>query len=251
MSYIGQRIARRRNTRVVRKIPMQGLGGVLDFLGAAVSPLTAISDVFSSRTVADQTACVAQADQITTALDAKWYGIAQNWNPTGRFSPSDMNAAVAATIKTLSDAQVAVMFAPQSASDAGMMISQSLGELNDKLKAAAQYTAAVGQAQSTGATVIDSPGFKNWITSSLVVASGAFATRAILDCNVSWLQKASDYMDQVWAVVSKIVDVAIKAGETAINVVDDTLSAYTYIKWGAVALAAYWLLTKVKKSANA
>lgn len=251
MSYIGQRIARRQ--KVVRRTRPRppAMGGLLEFLGAALTPATAIGAVLARRTVADQTACLAQADQVTAALDAKWYGIAQNWNPTGRFSPSDMNAAVAATIKTLNDAQVAVMFAPQSAEDAGMVISQSLGEINEKLKAAAQYTQAIGQAQATGATVIDSPGFKTWVTSSLVVASGGFATRAILDCNISWLQKASDYMDQVWAVVSKIVDVAIKAGETVLDVADDTLDAYKYLKWGALALGAYWILTKVKKSANA
>lgn len=250
MSYISNRIQRRR--QVMRRVqqPPPALGGILSFIigGTAGS---AVADVLGRRTVDDQTACLAQANEATAALDAKWYNIAQNWNPTGNFTPADMNATIAATVKTLADAQIAAMFAPKSAEDAGEMIAQSLDEINDKLKAMAPYAEAVVRAQQTGATVITSPGFKDWVTKSLVVASGAFAVRAMLDCNMTWLYKAQDYMDQVWAVVSKVVDVVIKVGETAVDVVGDTMDAYKYLKWGALALGAFWIITKVKKSANA
>jgi len=260
VSYIGNRLVRRRRViyvpraaKVVKGKPsLHGLGGLADDIFGTVfglGPAQAIANVFTQK--GEDPSCIAQADAATAKLDATWQNIAQNWNPTGNFSPTDMDNAISMVVKTLSDAQVALQFAPPSTADSGDVISQALGDINTKLQQMAPYAQAVTNAKASGASVINSPNFKTWITTSLVVASAAFATRAVLDCNVSWMDKAQQWFDQVSAVVMKIVDVVITAGETAIDVVGDAFDLMKYIKWGALAVGAYWLYTKFKKPAHA
>lgn len=212
---------------------------------AGTAPPSATVDVITS----DSTECLPAADAATAALDAKWYDIAQNWNPTGNFSPADMDKAITATVKALSDAQVAVMFAPQTTRDAGEQIAQAIDSIGKRLQQMAPYATAVQDAKNTGATVINSPNFKQWITGSLVDVSAAYATRAVLECQVSWLQTAQDAIDAVRSIVMRMVDVVVKAADTVLNVTDDIFDAYKYIKYGAIALGVWWLVNKMKKSA--
>lgn len=228
---------------------MPAMGDFLDFLLGGGTPSSAIANTLKNMkpNYEDQLKCIGDANAATAALDAKWYDIAQNWNPTGNFKPSDMSAMLNATFKLLSDAQVAVMFAPHTTADAGEQISQALGDLNTKMKEAAPYQEGVTNAQASGADVINAPGFKDWVTSAMVVASGAYAVRAVMECNVSWLQKVSDAIDAVKAIVMRVVDVAITGAETVLDVVDDAFSAYKYIKWIALGGAALWLVLELKK----
>lgn len=248
MTYISNRI-RARHRHIARARP--ALSGITDVVTDLFisTPGAIVASIFREK--GEDPNCITIADTSTAALDAKWQNIAQNWNPTGRFSPSDMNAAITMVVKVLSDAQVAVNFAPPSTSDSGDLISQALDDINKRLQQMAPYAQAVTQAQASGATVINSPNFKTWITTSLVAASGAFATRAVLDCRADWIDKASSWFDQVTSVVMKIVDVVETAAETTIDVVGDTFSMLQYVKWVALGVGAWWLWANVLKPKRA
>lgn len=247
MTYIAKRRRQMSRRTAARHQPLSGL---FDLISGTGNPAAEIREIVQPSFTSDSTECLPNADAATAAIDARWQDIAQNWNPTGNFAPSDMDAAITATIKALSDAQVTVMFAPKTTSDAGEMIAQSIDDIGKKLRQAAPYATAVQDAKNTGATVINSPGFKTWITTSLVVVSAAYATRAVLDCQLSWLNTAANVIDSVRAVVMRIVDIVVKAADTVLEVVDDTLDAYKYIKYGAIAVGAIWLLTKLKSSSS-
>lgn len=246
----------RRHRSVVRtrrgRPALSGVTDVLETLGlAAVSPAVAIGRVLGHAAISasrtDSSECLPAADAATATIDAKWQEISKTWNPNGNFSPADMNKVVTEVFRALNVARIDVTFSPHSTSDAGDVISQALDDIGKKLDQGATYVQAVKQAQDQGVNVISSPGFKDWVVTSYIAVSTAYATRAVLECDVSWLQKVSDFLDAIGQVVSRVVDIAIKAGDTALDIVDDTLDAYKYIKWGAVAVGVWWILNEMKK----
>ncbi len=260
MTYLATRI--RRNARVrprslgdtftdmVNAIPAT-LGIEPSSPSDATLPL--IAALKANGTITDDTTqedCLAAANASVASLDAKWYAISKTWNPVGNFSPADMNTVIATTMEGLTNAKIAVTLSPHNTGDAADTINQAVSEVDRWLNAVQPYLQALVNAKAANATVVKAPGFKTWVIQSMIAMSSAYVVRSVQECNVTWLNTVSDYFDKIIAVAMRVVDIAIKAGDVALDVVGDTLDAYKYVKWAAVGVGA-WLLIQWMKKAKA
>lgn len=233
MTYLPTKRPRKRMTKPQTR---QAMGGLLDFLFGAATPGAEIAQAIEDD-ASTQVACTLQADTQTANLDALMQQIATTWNPVGNYAPGDMNKASAAVYGMLEQAKVAVINSPNTTGDAPDMISQALDDITKYENRGIQYQQAIAQAMAAGTQVIAAPQFKDWVTASLVAASGAFATRAVLDCNVTYLDTAYSYMQQVWGVVQTIADVVVNAASTVLNVVDNTAKIADFLSSNLIPIA--------------
>ena len=117
------------------------------------------------------------------------------------------------------------------------------------------YVKAVADARAAGINAVNAPAFKSFVISSMRSISDAYVTATVLQCRYSWIEKwldkAYNAMASIGAVAAKIVGVALKVGEAAINAVDTAGSIaaaiVTYAPYAALGLGAYLLYHFVKK----
>lgn len=195
-----------------------------------------------------ETGCLNQANQSAAVVDtdAKIDDLARNWNPTGYYSPADIYTAMKSVTDAITSARAALIGAVLSTSDAAQQVAQAQAYLNRSTERAAVYTAAIANAKASGISAINAPGLKQWVLESMVNVGQAFTTVAMLQCNSSWLDTAASVLSAVWGVVKRIAGIVLKVGETVLDAADDVLDLYKVLKWGALGVGAFILVSKLR-----
>jgi hypothetical protein len=194
-----------------------------------------------------QAGCLADANAQVANLDNKTYDLDKTWNPTGFYAPADIQKIVLENMALISNATDVVGSAPLSTSDAQAQVQDALGKLFDQGQKALIFTQAVTDARAKGVTAINAQGLKKWVIDSMQASSSALVTAAVMSCNTPWLASAimtmAPFWDRVVQIAKAIVGVVIAAGEQIITVASDLADLWPIIKWGALALGAFWAYT--------
>jgi hypothetical protein len=249
-------VARRRRARRGQ----QALGGVLDSIwGALGAPSNAITSAVRDYGQGKTQECLAAADQYTAQLDAKMYALAQQWNPNPAFVPADVLAILGSVSNVMVQAQTRLLTTPWNTGDATAVIAQAMGDLNKQIQDATRFTNAVAQAKATGSPYVNAPDIKDWVLQSMIATSQAYAVAFIETCDVTWLERVLQSVDDVLNSVPHYVGVAIEAavnaavaaGTAVVDVASGAFSIVSFLgKYGlylALAGGGYYAYTKYKK----
>lgn len=193
----------------------------------------------------------ANASPSVAAIDAKTEDLARNWKPTGFYKPSEVQSILTSLLVANTQARAVLGTAPLSTGDAQTMIKQAHAYLDRNQERAKIYQTALANAASSGTTVIDAPGLKDWVLKSMVNISQAYVTAAVLSCRSTWLDTAANVITGIWNTAKRVVGIIIKAGDTLLKVADDAFDLYPYIKWGAIGLGAYLIYDRIIKRRRA
>lgn len=187
------------------------------------------------------------------AIDQQIDQLGKTWNPTGYFRPADLQALLDTLATEAEAAGAALAAAPRSTSDATAMINQAFADLIRRYRDRSYaYSNAVAQARAMAANVVDAPGLKDFVLSSMRAISDAYVTATVMQCMQSWLEKWLDRaykaMATIGAVAYRIIGVAINAGEKIVKAVDDAFDLLKYAKYGLVAVGALFVYREFRRS---
>lgn len=212
----------------------------MSFLSTLLSIPTGVDVDALTETIAQQkeVSCVINANQSPAVadIDAKTTDLAKNWNPTGYFTPDEVDTIVEQIRHADATAAAQVILAPKSTSDADQAVKQALAYLTRNDTRGQVYTDAANQARQQGVRAVYAPGLKAWVTNSLVNISQAYATMAALSCQVTWLDAAAAAITTVWNAVKAIGGVVLGAGEAAIKAVEGIAAILPYVPWVLLAI---------------
>lgn len=249
MSY--HRRNRKALSRYRSRAPMGGLfDDVLDVL--TPSAFTAYKAVKASASV-DQVDCLNKANGSAAVerIDTAVHNLATNWKPSGKFGVQDFVNMAGWVAGQNIPAQVALVGAPRSASDSQTMISQAMDALAHNNDIVKRWNASIAQARAVGATVIDAPSFKSEVLSTLNNISQAYVTRAVMDCNVTWLDRAGaaveDGVARAMRIADALVDLAEKVVKAAAAPFDIVMWLGKYGPLAAVGLGGLYIYTRYSK----
>ncbi len=196
--------------------------------------------------------CVNKANMSSAvvAIDNQVSNLARTWNPTGFYTAADVNKLYATINTAVAQARIPLATAPHTTSDADTVIRQAGSDLDRALAKGQVFVNAMAAAQKAGISTIDAPGMKMWVLQSLNAVSSAYVTVAALQCRQTWLDTAAGWIASAVAAVRAVVGVVIKAGQTALKVVESTIDVTgvvaKYLPWLALAVGSYFVYTKVR-----
>lgn len=268
MTYLASRnrgLHARYGKRRAPAAPPVAMGGLLTDIGIAVfgGPVgwsyllfrEAGQAAFGKPDVID---CLARANTQFMGMEEQINDLAKNWTPTGYYSPSDIAVTISYVTTCVVQAIAAVSNAPNSTSDAVSQKANALAELQRKSAESAAYTSASAQGQSQDG-IIDAPGFKRWVISTMNVALSAQITAAVLSCEVSFAEAVIARFKSAWntavAIIRAIVgvawEIAKSLGKLIIKVPDTLSDLLTYAKWAAILGGSAWLIIELTNKRNA
>ena len=229
------------------------MGGLLDFIEGGGGGISWFLDKFRSNdNTSTQVDCINEANAKVADLDARWYGLAQNWHPTGTYVPADISKILQTGIVALQQAKVVVILSPYSTSDASTVINQAVTDIDKQVADSIRFDNAMKQGQASGIAV-SAPDLKDWLVQSLLTASNAFVVRSVLECNTTWLDQADYYLTQAYNVAVQIQGIVADAATAVINTVGGAFDAAkfvtSYAKYGFLAAGAYFAYQFYKKHA--
>lgn len=236
-------------------IPAAGLtptGGlfsdVVNVLSGGVS-----STLFGAGGPSDE-ACLARAKAATASLDAETNRLAATWRPPDTFSVDEVIRLRDATFAYLKGASAAIDASIKrgAAADARTFLYGRLDLIYKKMNASLEYTNAIKEAQAKNIRVIEAPGLRRWVLESMTTTSNGYTAVAYFECIkpfiVSMFQAAAAACMKLAAVVRTVVGVVVEVGEAVLAIPDTVSKIWTWTKWGALGVAAYYL-AKPKKPA--
>lgn len=193
--------------------------------------------------------CIAQANAATAPFDDKVNDLAKNWTPSGFYTSDDIRSIVARVMSTILQGQALVDRAAAEPNASQESVMRATDDLANAGRKSLDYLQAATQADQQGTRVINAVGLKRWVTDSLGAASSAMTTASVIGCITPWWVSAlatfQSVFDKAWGVIRAVVGTALQIGEDALAVVDHLQDIYDVLKWGALALGAYWLWTHI------
>lgn len=191
--------------------------------------------------------CMGDANAKTAAMEAKIVDLSKNWNPTGFYTPTQMQGIIQMIQGALREGSKTIdreLAEPTAQGDRGALAIEKAA-IARKMNESLTYTRAFADAQQRGIAVIDSPGFKRFVVTSMQVARDAVTAAATVACNRPWFVSAlatfQIYFDTIWTLAKAIVNVAVKIGETVLEIPDTVATLWTYAKVAAVGVGLWWL----------
>lgn len=206
----------------------------------------------SAGSPSESSLCLDAANATTAPLDARVADLAANWNPTGYYSPDQVTQITTSTLTLLRSAASVVEQAMHDpdAPDARAALMQFYSEINGRSSDSLQFTQAVGAAHAQNINVIDSTGLRRWVIDSMTSASSAIAAAAYVNCQRPWwvgaLAAFQSAFDALYNLVSKIIGILVKIGETVLEIPDTVATLVKYAKWIGLAGLAYYAAVKLK-----
>lgn len=217
------------------------------------SALSGITDVIlgipGASPPSQTSQCIDQANAATAPFDAKVNDLAQNWQPSGFYTSDDIRSIVGSVMTTIAQGQALIDQAAKEPNASQDSVMRATDDLANAGKRSLDYLQAANQADTQGTRVINAVGLKRWVTDSLGSASSAMTTAAVIGCITPWwvgaLAAFQSVFDKAWAVVKAVVGTVLQIGEDVLKVASNLDEIYNVLKWGALALGAYWVWTNI------
>jgi len=244
-----------RGRALVRLPPPAPLAGFLDFFTEPVKDLIdTVQGKEHEYAGMSDAGCIRARDQRTAGLDAQIEDLQRTWKPADLYTVADMTAmrdkvmALLLSVSRTLDVALA-----QGSTDIKSAIRQAQAMIYAKEQASLPFTAAINNATAKGIRVIESVDFKPWVINSMNKASVGMGFAAYVACLkppvLALLQTTQLVWDAAYAVGKKMVRFAVDVGELVLSVPRTALGVMAYAKYGAAAVAAYYVYTKLLKKA--
>lgn len=229
----------------------------MTYLAVRRSSMGGIWEEFSKRLPSDEMACLnaANASPQVLSIDAMIDNLVRTWNPTGYFRPSEVRMVLDAMATLATKVGKVIADAPRSTATAVEIKDQAFEDILRKWKdQSLNYEAALSRAASSGSNVIDAPGLKSWVISSLRSMSDGYVAAAMLECQQGWfgaiLDGAFNAMATAGAVVARALgvakDLAVGAVKAVEKVAGITAKFIEYAPYLGLGLGAYVLYKMYK-----
>lgn len=201
-----------------------------------------------------ETICFREADAKTQDMFAKRQEVRNNWNPTGTFTPDDLERLVWAAFDMMKDAGQQVIdkaLADPQLPGARAELHAARDAIFDQEAKHYEFIQAVKAARAQGITQITALGLKRWIIGAMEVTQAAVFVTAKVACQRPWWL---DILVAVLKVFNAAADFIISipgiiydATKKALEVVDQIAKI---IKWSVIAgvgVGAWWIWNKYLK----
>lgn len=212
-----------------------------------------IDDVKETINQQKEVSCVmdAQNNPSVADMDAKVMDLAANWHPTGYFTVDEIHAMVGQIKQADATVLAQVILSSKSTSDADTVIKQAVDYINTNEARAQVYLDAAAQAQNQGLRAVYAPGFKTFVTNSMVNISQAYTTRAALDCQTTWFDTAAGVITGLWNVAKSIGSLVLQAGEDAVHAAEGFTqflkNTWPYARWVILGAVVLWGALRVRE----
>jgi hypothetical protein len=218
-------------------------------------PLDQIAEFVVGSSSGEQIECKDKANVAVAPIDARIMDLSKNWNPSGYYTPAQMSEIVNQTLIAIHSAGDHLRAAPTATSDAQQMINDAASKLARRGTESLAYTRAHQSATSQGIKIVDAPGLRRWVISSLGDVSFAHTIAYVQECAKPGLagaiiayQKVFDGVaDTIKAIVGVAIDVVKALGKLMYHLPDTLSTAYTYLKWAAIIGGGVWAFLEIKK----
>lgn len=230
MTYIQQ--PRRALSRYRRPRPRPAMGGLFDFVDEALN--AALGQ--PSGTVQGQRAfvCGGDADAAVASMGATIDEFERTWNPTGFYTPDQMQQVVQATYEfseqALQQARQALSNVDINDGDhkaSASVYEKALDEFNAQSDRGRMFAEAPGKARQAGKKSVDAPGLKLWVIAFMRSTKDYSRAAFFLNCNKSqyerFVRAVNNFLDAAIAIIKKIVGIAIEFAGDAFKVAGDLL----------------------------
>jgi hypothetical protein len=181
--------------------------------------------------------CPAAAYTQTVPIDNLAGNMQSAWNPTGYFSPDDVDAITGQQLNVMKTAWDALTQAyanvnKTDAPDAQSSLDDAQARLARVSSQTNDYIQAVKDARNQGLDAIYAPGMKDWALETLRATSWALQNSYNVICQVpSWIQILGAAVDACTAfsnIVLAIAGLVIQAGQAVYHAAD---KAFTFLGW--------------------
>jgi hypothetical protein len=172
----------------------------------------------------------------TTSYQAKIDDLKQNWNPTGIYSPNDLDSIVGRVMGMVNVQQnTALQF--QTTYDTSYLDSVR-DQLVDFGKQAVDYLAATRDARARG-VMVKAPGLRVWVITAMETIVDGMKALGIAACaKPFWLDALGAYdsaIADVWSVAKAIGGVAYELAKDALIVTEQAFGfAAWFAKWAPI-----------------
>lgn len=262
MSYTSTRM-RKRAARSSLGPRGRGMGDAIDDSIEAVRK--ALWDFMGKTTVADggggnvvdnvlNKACGDSARAKGEEMYAKATDLDQNWNPAGLYSLEQMQSIVKSIMDVLLSASSSIdnAMANWMTSAQRSRLQSNRTDIQSKMSSEGLvFTNALGQAMKNGISVVDAPGLKRWVVTSMRTAATAMVAASYEVCTIpAWIsayQTFQKYFDIAWNVVRTVAGVAVQLGQQVLKIPDAIGQIWTLAKYGAIGLIAWWAYENIPK----
>ena len=214
--------------------------GILDYLSGGsqqISPFEAI--------------CVVEADQKTAPMFAKRQEVKQRWNPTGTYTPDQIEEVVDAAFRMMRDAGVMILDKalddPQLPSGRSEL-TKARNQIHDQEAKQFVYRDAIRDARAKGIEQISAPGLKSFVVGAMEVTQAAAFIATKVACQRPWwldvlvavlrfFAKMADAIMAIPGIIYNAAKAAVKAAETIGTVIK-------YSLYAGAAVGAWWVWKK-------
>jgi hypothetical protein len=198
--------------------------------------------------------CIREADTKTQSMYDKREDVRKNWNPTGTFTPDDLQTIVFAAFNMMKEAGTGIL-------DKALADSQMPND-RDELQAARtqifdqeskmdEYTAVIKEARAQGITQINALGLKGFVLGAMRVTRNAAFVAAKVACERPWWL---DYLVGILKVfmaaanlILSIPGIIYNAAKAALEVVDQFAKIVKYSMYAGAAVGGWWVWNKYLK----
>lgn len=210
-----------------------------------------VGQIISDQTSSTNAECLEIANAKTAELDGTINDLAKNWNPTGFYSPAQVEKLVDFGTKIGQSALDALAGELQEWSATADTLTEERAETTRVMGEGEQFRLAAGQARAQGIEVIDAPALRRWVLRVMGHASHAMTAIAQTACLkpsfVVAFQIVSSWTRAAYDFIKTMVEVAAQAGKAILKVPDALGALATVLKIGAIGGLAWFLYSEYEK----
>lgn len=229
-------------------------GGVAKLLG--LGPPSLADAMAQQQAAADQSqnqaivSCLSQANAQVSTLDDQINSLSKNWNPSGYYQPDQVSQLLSMVNDLMGQAETSILSQLATfdvSSDNTNLLRDAQSRMGDKAHDALAFQAAVAAKPQ----VVEAPGLKRWVITTMQACRDAFTVATVIGCNQpGWLGVLGAF-EAAFAVVAAfaqaMAEVALAIGMDIAKVPDTIGTLYDLLKIGAVVAGGYILYTEYQK----
>jgi hypothetical protein len=202
-------------------IPPPDTGGVFAQFISGVFGVSSVivQDVVDNAGGAATSVCIAQANAQQAQFDTYTQNLAENWHPSGYYTPDQLHSIVTQVMALVTKAQSDVASAQgswsgdpgdlQNAADTLARVATGNGVMGAVGINGTQWLALEQTARSKNVTAIDAADLKTWAVNSLLAVSNAYVTIYVVNCQEPfWISAIAAIVGAIASVVGVLMAIA-------------------------------------------
>jgi len=198
--------------------------------------VNAVSPSALVNSLEEQAGCPSAAASQTTQIDQMAADLQATWNPSGYYTPDDMDTITAQVQACINQAYTATTnaMADVNASqvpDSQLVINDAISRLNGVASQTINYIQASKTARASN-QVVAAPALKDWVIECLNASSEALQRSYLVECEVpSWVNVLGSIINAAIAVYNAAKAIAGVVAQLATSVVHAAEAAFDIAAW--------------------